>query len=117
MLSASVYGQETVAENVDVKTFKSKMESSTDAQIVDVRTEAEWAGGIIPGAVKMNYYDTDFVEKVKTLDKTKPVFVYCKAGGRSAGAMGKMKKLGFVEIYNLNGGITAWKNAGYEISQ
>ena len=59
-----------------------------------------------------NIYEEDFEKQLEKLDKEKPVAVYCKVGGRSGQAMGKMNKLGFKEVYNLDGGMDAWKSAG-----
>ena len=63
----------------------------------------------------MNYNDDDFASQVEKLDKTKPVFVYCKRGGRSASAAEILKEKGFTKVYNLDGGITAWIDEGQEV--
>jgi len=98
----------TIAQNVNVEEFTKHIEG---AQIVDVRTPDEWNEGIIDGAVMNNIYDADFEAKLGKLDKEKPVAVYCKVGGRSGQAMAKMQELGFKEVYNLKGGMDAWKGA------
>ena len=98
----------SIAENVDVEQFAVHIEN---AQILDVRTPAEWGHGIIEGAILNNIYEDDFVEQLEKLDKEKPVAVYCKVGGRSGQAMSKMSFLGFKEVYNLDGGMDAWKDA------
>jgi len=99
----------SVAENVDVETFEKLVGK---AQIVDVRTPPEWKQGVIEGAVLNDIYSDDFEQKLEQLDKNRPVGVYCKVGGRSSEAMSIMKKRGFKEVYNLNGGMDAWKRAG-----
>ena len=101
----------TVAKNVNVEEFAKRMEG---AQLLDVRTPGEWNEGIIEGATMANIYDASFDAELAKLDKEKPVAVYCKSGGRSGQAMGKMQKLGFKEVYNLSGGIGAWKGSGKE---
>lgn len=98
-----------IAENVNVKEFETHMKG---AQLLDVRTPEEWSEGIIEGATMANIYDADFDSKLAKLDKEKPVAVYCKSGGRSGQAMDKMHKAGFKEVYNLNGGMGAWKGSG-----
>ncbi len=105
-----------VIENVDVKTFK-KLIATKKGQLVDVRTPQEWESGTIKGAIKINLYDKTFQEQLKKLDKNKPVYVYCKSGGRSSNAAKQMEKMGFKKVYNLNGGITAWDNAGEKKSK
>ncbi|MBL4586742.1 MAG: rhodanese-like domain-containing protein [Flavobacteriales bacterium] len=97
-----------IAENVNVEQFSVHIK---DAQILDVRTPDEWSQGIMEGANMYNFYDDDFSSNLEKLDKEKPVAVYCKVGGRSGKAMKQLKKLGFKEVYNLDGGMDAWKNA------
>lgn len=103
-----------VVVNLDVNaaTFKKLIETKP-GQVLDVRTPEEWAEGIISGAIKMNYYDKDFSKQLDKLDKTKPVYVYCKVGGRSGSAAKELEKKGFKLVYNLDGGIKAWDKAGY----
>ena len=56
----------------------------------------------------MNYYGTDFQEQLQSLDPTKPVFIFCKSGGRSSQALNKMVAMGFQEVYELEGGYSGW---------
>ena len=107
------FTQTGTVKNISVKEMKVAVDKGGDIQIVDVRTPAEWKEGIVSGAHKINYYDTDFATKVKQLDMDKPVYVYCKMGGRSSKAAQQMKSLGFKVIYNVDGGIMAWEDAGY----
>lgn len=88
--------------------FKEKM-NLPGVQIIDVRTDDEVAGGMIPNAVQMNVMDRiKFNEGVDKLDPEKPVLVYCKSGARSAKAAGYLVEKGFKEIYDLQGGFTNW---------
>jgi len=80
------------------------MKDTPDLQIIDVRTPAEWEGGVIDKAIKINIKDADFKSKIALLDKEAPVLVYCKSGGRSAKASAIMEELGFKTVYNLLGG-------------
>lgn len=106
----------SVIYTVSAETFKSKMESNPGT-VLDVRTPEEVAEGVIPNAVVININDADFTERINKLDKTKPVYVYCKAGGRSARAADILMENGFAEINNLDGGIGAWMSGGYEIAK
>lgn len=92
-------------------TFEQKM-TEPEVQILDVRTEGEFAEGHIQDAQNIDVLQDDFKEKVATLDKNKPVMVYCKMGGRSAKAAGMLKEMGFTQIVDLEGGYTAWKASG-----
>lgn len=79
-----------------------------DIQIVDVRTEKEFSEQHIEKAININIEDANFEESIQSLDKNKPVYLYCRSGKRSDKAAQKMALLGFKKIYDLKGGIIAW---------
>lgn len=99
-------------KTIDVKTFAEKMEATPKAQILDVRTPEEFSGSHIDNAVNVDWLGDSFVAGAEKLDKTKPVFVYCKSGGRSKSAASKLQELGFTTIYELQGGILKWDAEG-----
>ncbi len=93
---------------VDTNAFAEKLKNTKNPQLVDVRTPEEYSTGHIDNAKNINWNGNDFVANAEKLDKSKPVFVYCKVGGRSAQAADKLAGMGFTEIYNLDGGIMKW---------
>lgn len=101
-----------VNESITIEKFESILSAKSNALVLDVRTPQEFAGGHIAGAVNLDIYDPGFKDALGKLDKTRPVLVYCKSGGRSGEAAGMMAAMGFREVYNLNGGMLAWTNAG-----
>ena len=88
-----------------------------DILLIDVRTPQEFASGHLENAVNMNYFDSDFDAQLKTLDKNKAVYLYCKSGRRSANAAEKLEDMGFVKIYDLDGGILNWQAKGLTLSK
>lgn len=105
--------QESIAETIDAENFE-RLFIEKGGQLLDVRTEYEYQNqNHLKNAVNINIDGNNFGEEaLNSLDKNKPVFVYCAAGGRSKLAMDSLNKMGFTEIYNLKGGITNWKAAG-----
>ncbi|MGK9127880.1 thioredoxin domain-containing protein [Olivibacter sp. SA151] len=95
---------------------KLKDNSSETVQLIDVRTADEFADGHLEHALNIDIKDNDFDKEVSRLDRTKPVFVYCLGGSRSAKATATLKELGFKEIYDLKGGIMAWKNENLPVT-
>jgi rhodanese-related sulfurtransferase len=89
--------------------FEKLIKNDKNVQLVDVRSPQEVANGHLEKAVNINIADADFEAKMSQLDKTKPIAVYCGVGGRSGKAAAKLTSLGFTKIYDLQGGITAWK--------
>lgn len=94
----------------NVTEFEKKM-NEPEVQLIDVRTAGEYADGHLQMATNIDVLQSDFDDKVATLDKNKPVMVYCKMGGRSAKAASILKELGFTNIIDLEGGISAWNAA------
>ncbi|MFT3795551.1 thioredoxin domain-containing protein [Flavobacterium sp.] len=95
-------------ENISPKNFAEKLKNDPEAQLLDVRTPEEFAGGHIGNAVNVDWNGGNFEAKAATYDKTKPVYVYCKIGGRASKAANKLSEMGFTKIYNLEGGILKW---------
>ena len=86
-------------------------------QLVDVRTEKEFEASHLKDAQNICVTMDDFREKVKTLDKNEPVYVYCKKGRRSARAAKILSEMGFTKVYDLQGGILNWEKKGLETTQ
>ena len=92
--------------------FEKEITSKGNIQILDVRTPKEFFGGHIKNALQADWNDkTEFERRLTFVDKNKPVYVYCLAGGRSAAAADKMRKAGYTNVYELSGGTNAWRAA------
>jgi rhodanese-related sulfurtransferase len=106
--STSQNTENTKTQNVDVA--KAKELIAQDITILDVRTLEETSQGKIEGAICIDFYSDTFAAEIDKLDKTKPILVYCRSGGRSASAGQILEEKGFSQVYNLLGGYTAWSN-------
>ena len=85
--------------------------STSNLQLVDVRTAAEFAQGTIKGAVNIDVKETtSFKDKIQQLDKNKPVYIFCQAGGRSKKAAAQLLEMGFTTIYDFSGGYSTWSS-------
>ena len=85
------------------------------AVLIDVRRAAEYNESHLPVAVNVDVLGSDFLESVESMyPKDRPLAVYCRSGKRSANAAGILSKAGY-KVYNLKGGIIAWKEAGKEV--
>ncbi|MEO8762063.1 MAG: thioredoxin domain-containing protein [Bacteroidia bacterium] len=96
---------------ISVDDFDKKLSETPTAQLVDVRTPEEYIEGHLVNALNYNLNATDFENNLSKLDKNKPVMVYCLGGGRSAEAAEIMANNGFIEVYNMQGGIMKWNAA------
>lgn len=102
--------------NVDVATAKALIDSDS-IFLIDVRTLYEYNESHIPGSLLVpvqNLKKPEFIESVvNKIPKDKPILVYCRSGGRSVAASKILIESGFA-IYNMEGGIMGWEEAGYE---
>jgi rhodanese-related sulfurtransferase len=103
---------ETTVQQLNVAAFEQKMNSADDKIVLDVRTPAEFRQGHLAGATLIDVLESDFEAKAQKLDKSKPLFVYCASGIRSEQAAGILHRLGYRDIYELEGGFQEWENAG-----
>jgi rhodanese-related sulfurtransferase len=87
--------------------------NNPDFIILDVRTADEFNSGHIAGAINIDYESQQFTADVSKLDKNKQYLVYCATGIRGAAATQIMMSLGFTDVQNMAGGITAWIQDGY----
>jgi len=106
-----------VIENVRPRGAEALLNSNEDVQVLDVRSEREFAGGFLPGAVNIPLSDPAFRERLGKLDVKKPVLVYCAGGCRSRKAVSILRKTGFVPIHHLHRGFHSWQFAGFPVVQ
>lgn len=101
-------------QNISVSEFKNLMHDN--AIVLDVRTEEETNQGQIEGASSLDYYGSNFENSLSLIQKDKEVFVYCQSGGRSKKAAKLLAQMGQFKVYNVEGGIRAWKENGFEVT-
>jgi len=91
-----------------------EMEGDPGFVVIDARRPDEFAAGYIPGAINID--SADFSERLGSLDPDGTYLVYCQRGGRSAGVRELMRENGFREVYEIEGGMSAWKAAGLPVA-
>lgn len=94
--------------DVSAQDFAQGIKDEPRAQVIDVRTPAEFEQGHLANAININIHDVDFDDKLDGLEKDVPYYVYCHMGGRSAMACMKMQAAGIAKTHNLAGGIASW---------
>ena len=99
------------ATDLSVTEFSSKIAES-GVVTLDVRTPGEFAEGYIEGARLIDFQSGNFENEIATLDKNATYAVYCRSGNRSGQAVKVMKDAGFSNVFNMNGGVIEWANAG-----
>jgi rhodanese-related sulfurtransferase len=80
--------------------------------IIDVRTPEEFSSGHVKGALNIPVESPDFAQRVAALDPGSTYAVYCRSGNRSAVAASEMATMGYVHLYDLEGGFADLEAAG-----
>jgi len=83
--------------------------------VLDVRTPEEFSAGHIENAININLESSDFASEVSKLDMNATIAVYCRSGNRSGVATEQMVELGFVDMYDMQGGILEWETVGGQV--
>lgn len=98
--------------------YQSAISTAPDLQLVDVRTAPEYAQGHLAQAVNIDLRQPDFLAQMQAqLDKSQPVYVYCRSGRRSAAAASMLRDAGFTQVYDLQGGILNWTSANLPVTK
>lgn len=116
IICTAIFGCKEAVNKEHVKDISShellKIIESGDVQLIDVRTPAEFNEGYIENAKNINFASPSFAKDITTLDKDKPVIIYCRSGNRSGKSVQDFINAGFTKIYDFNGGILEWKSEG-----
>ena len=101
----------TGAIDLGVSEFSTKV-AEAGVITLDVRTPIEFAEGHIEGARLIDFQSGNFENEISALDKNATYAVYCRSGNRSGQAVKVMQDAGFMNVFNMNGGVIDWANAG-----
>ena len=98
-------------KTISVSDASAMIQSYPNLVILDVRTAQEYAQGHVKGAINIPL--SDLPGRIGELDRNRPILVYCQTGVRSAQASTILVNSGFTQVYDMEGGLNAWINAGY----
>ena len=96
---------------------KRRLDAGERFHLVDVREQDEWARGHLPNATHLS---KGIIERdVETVipDPAADIVLYCGGGYRSALAADNLQKMGYTNVVSMDGGMRAWREAGYSIEK
>lgn len=105
---STLFGNHNDISSLDSDSFEKMMSEEKNFILLDVRTLDEHKSLRIPNSKLIDIYKPNFQDQIEKLNRSKPYFVYCRAGRRSQSACKQMKSMGFEKVYNLKGGINSW---------
>ena len=103
-----------LAPEVDVHTV-AQVKDRDDVYLLDVREQWEYDEGHIPGVTLLPLGEVP--TRMSEIPTDKEVIVTCRSGNRSGQAVDFLRQNGFDNVHNMQGGIVAWEQAGYEVSR
>ena len=104
-------------KELTVDDVKAKLDRGEKFLLVDVREESEFARDHLPGSVHMGkgVIERDVEEKVP--DVNAPMVLYCGGGYRSALAADNLQKMGYKNVFSMDGGIRGWREKGFSLTK
>ncbi len=100
-----------------VDQVKAKLDRGERFHLVDVREESEWAKDHLPKATFLGkgIIERDIEQKVP--DVGAEIVLYCGGGYRSALAADNLQKMGYTNVYSMDGGIRGWREKQYPLER
>mgnify|MGYP000969973853 CR=1 FL=1 len=103
-----------LVKEIEATELQSRLAAGDDIAIIDIRSDAEVAQGILPASEHLAMHMIPL--RLNDLPKDKDIVLYCRSGARSYHACNFLHQQGVTNVLNLRGGIISWARQGYEIA-
>jgi rhodanese-related sulfurtransferase len=102
---------------VTIDDVKAKLDRREKFVLIDVREESEYAADHLPGAIHLGkgIIERDVEDRVP--GQNTPLVLYCGGGFRSALAADNLQKMGYTQVFSMDGGIRGWREKGYTLTK
>ena len=102
---------------VSVMDVKAMLDRGTPFQLIDVREASEWANGHLPTARHLckGIIERDIEQRIP--DTSALIVLYCGGGFRSALAADALQKMGYSNVFSMDGGVRGWREKGYPFTK
>ena len=115
LLTACSPSDTATIDTVSPQEAHEQLAGEPDTILLDIRTPEEFAQVRIPGAVNIDFYASDFAERLAELDRNRTYVVYCRSGNRTRQAQSVFADLDFTSVHDVDGGIVAWSSVGLPV--
>lgn len=102
----------TRIQETDVASVKTWQDQGADFVLVDVREDAEWINGHLPNAIHIGKGVIERDAEYMLPNKATKIVLYCGGGFRSALAADSLQKMGYSNVFSMDGGVRDWKQHG-----
>src|SRR5438309_1314358 len=100
-----------------VEDVKARLDRGEKFQLVDVREESEWAKDHVSGAIHLGKGVIERDAEQCLPDTAAEIILYCGGGYRSALAADNLQKMGYTNVYSMDGGVRGWREKGYPLTK
>lgn len=97
-------------DDYDITMQELKQKQAQGAVVVDVRNNREFLEGHIKGSINIPEYEINRKFQMSVPNKNEIIILYCTSGKRSKSALKKINKMGYLNVYNLYGGLDLYYN-------
>ncbi len=112
LISQKAFYEEAKKHAVQIAPIEAKkMMENFKILLFDVRSEKEYKSGTIKNSINIPWRKIDSKISEFTKDKCQTILIFCYSGARGTMATYKLIKAGYKNVFNIEGGITAWKNS------
>ncbi len=94
---------------------KARLDAGESFCLVDVREDSEWAAGHLPRAIHLGkgVIERDIEQAIP--DTSAEIICYCGGGYRSALVADNLRRMGYTNVWSMDGGVRGWRGAGLPI--
>jgi rhodanese-related sulfurtransferase len=107
----------TRIREVTIDDVKTKLDRHEKFLLIDVREESEYAADHLPGAVHLGKGIIERDVENRVPNQNMPMVLYCGGGFRSALAADNLQKMGYSEVFSMDGGIRGWREKGLALTK
>ena len=104
-------------KELTVNDVKAKLDRGEKFHLVDVREDSEWAIDHVAGAIHLGKGVIERDAEQRLPDKSAEIILYCGGGFRSALAADNLQKMGYTNVYSMDGGIRDWREKKYPLAK
>src|SRR5205823_58054 len=104
-------------KQTDVDEVKEKLDRGEEFMLIDVREESEFAKDHLPGAIHLGKGIIERDIETRVPDLNTPLVLYCGGGFRSAMAADNLQKMGYTNVFSMDGGVRGWREKNFPMTK
>jgi rhodanese-related sulfurtransferase len=112
-----VQDAKTRIRELTIDQVKAKLDRGEKFHLVDVREESEWAKDHLPGAEHLGKGIVERDVEQRIPDQGAELVLYCGGGFRSALVADNLQKMGYTNVWSMDGGVRGWRDKGYPFTK